>query len=121
MSEVKMSNISEWDITPMIKLMVKTRTCSTQSGVRRAIFNRSTAFIPKHFRYTITLLHKGHPAIKKMPFAARGFFLPRLQESIQRKCDTYLPSKLTVKRLREIGHSCLLPQKSSGAINGQMK
>ena len=57
--------------------------------------------VPKHLRTTvISLLHKGHPAIKKMTLAAPHFWWPKMTDAIQKKCETCIPCKMSGKSLK---------------------
>ena len=52
----------------------------------------------KNLRTTvISLLHKRHPAIKKMTLAARHFWWPKMADAIQKKCETCIPCKMSGK------------------------
>ena len=59
--------------------------------------------VPKNLRRTIiSLLNKGHPAIKKMSMAARHFWWPRITEAIQKKCDNCAHCKMAGKNIKPI-------------------
>ena len=64
------------------------------------IFIEDKISVPKNLRATvISLLHKGQPAINKMALAARHFWWPRMTEAIQKKCESCLPCKMSVRTL----------------------
>ena len=57
--------------------------------------------IYKNLRTTvISLLHKGHTAINKIPMAARHFRWPRITEAIQKKRDSCVPCKRSGKNIK---------------------
>ena len=74
------------------------RKLSTRYGL---VFFEEKIIVPANLRTTvISLLHKGHPAINKMTIAAKHFWWLKLTESIQRKCDSCIPCKLSGKNLK---------------------
>ena len=71
---------------------------STRYGL---VFFEDKIIVIVNLRTTvISLLHKEHPAINKMTLSAKPFWWPKLTEAIQRKCDSCIPCKLSVKNLK---------------------
>ena len=71
---------------------------STRYGL---VFFEDKIIVPLNLRTTvISLLHKGHAAIKKMTLSAKYFWCPKLTEAIQRKCDNCIPCKLFGKSIK---------------------
>ena len=71
---------------------------STRFGL---VFFEDNIVVPKGLRTTIiTLLHKGHPAINKMSLASKGFWWPRIIESIQKKCEECVPCRMSGKNIK---------------------
>ena len=65
------------------------------------VFYEDRIIVPKNLRTTvISLLHKGHPAIKKMSMAAKHFWWPRIAEAIQKKCDGCILCKMSGKDIK---------------------
>ena len=65
------------------------------------VFSEDKIIVPKNLRTTIiSLLHKSHPAIKKMSMAARHFWWPRIIEAMQKKCDNCVPCKVAGKSIK---------------------
>ena len=64
------------------------------------VFIEDKNIVPKNLRATVmSLLHKGHPAIKKITLAARHFWWPRMTEAIQKKCKSCLHCKMSGKNI----------------------
>ena len=71
---------------------------STRFGL---VFLDDKIVIPKNLRpHIINLLHKGHPAINKMTSSAALFWWPKMQEAIQKKCESCIPCKMTGKSIK---------------------
>ena len=67
----------------------------------RLVFFEEKVIVPANLRTTvITLLYKGHLAIKKMKLAAKHFWWLTLTEAIQRKCDSWKPCISSGKNLK---------------------
>ena len=65
------------------------------------VFIEDKIIVPKNLRTTIiSLLHKGHPVIKKMTTAARHFWWPKMTEAIQKKCESCIPCKMSGKSIK---------------------
>ena len=74
------------------------RKLSSRFGL---VFMEDRIIVPKNLRTTvISLLHKGHPAINKMTLAARHFWWPKMTETIQKKCETCIPCKISGKNIK---------------------
>ena len=74
------------------------KNLSTCFGV---VFYIDKIVIPKLLRKTvILLLHKSHPAINKMTYAAKPFWWPKLKEDIQTKCNECLPCKISGRSVK---------------------
>ena len=65
------------------------------------VFIEDKVIVPKNLRLTIiSVLHKGHPAIKKMKTAARHFWCPKMTEAIPKKCESCIPCKMSGKNIK---------------------
>ena len=74
------------------------KNISTRFGF---VFHNDKIVIPKPLKTTVILLsHKGHPAIRKMTYAARPFWWPKLNKGIQRKCNECIPCKMSGKSMK---------------------
>ena len=74
------------------------RKLSSRFGL---VFMEDRIIVPKNLRTTvISLLHKGHPAIKKMTLAARHFWLPKMSDAIQKKCEACIPCKMSGESIK---------------------
>ena len=74
------------------------KNLSTRFGL---VFIEDKIIVPKNLRTTIiSLLHKGHPAINKMPTTARHFSWPKMTEAIQKKCESCIPCKMSGKNIK---------------------